>query len=206
MIREENGVIYFDNGFVIEGKSVKTNTILNSDYYAVYIESVCEISLPNPKQFEKHNFYLINKTSEDIVIKVVGNGYIGNVGTETTLQIKSGECYHVKNDLTRWLILAVAETYNTNSGSIIESSSPIIESTWSGVTNYSKTFSVNGAVMGKKVSVWFDFNMSNALFQDGNHLISLYGVVSAPNQVTVYARIASYLVIPPNAKWYVSIQ
>jgi hypothetical protein len=206
MIKEENGVIYFDNGFVIEGKSVKSNTILDGTYYAVYIDSVCEISLPNPKQFEKHNYYLVNKTQEDITIRVIGDGYIGNVGTQTTLQIKSGECYHVKNDLTRWLILAVAETYNSDSLLRIESNSSIIESTWSGVTNYSKTFSVNGALVGKNVSVWFDQIMSNALFQNGNHIISLYGVVSAPNQVTVYARIASYLVVPPNAKWYVSIQ
>lgn len=202
-VREENGIFIFDKGFIIESVEINQNTSLDENVFGVVIVANVAVTLKNPALMKKHNYYIVNRTAIDININVEGGGYVGNTGTNTSILIKSGEAYHLKNDTTRWLILSSHRIITTTN--VLNGNSSIDQPSWNGSQTYSKVITINGAQIGQKVDVWFDLAMTNTIFSGGNRPTVLYGVVSATNQVTVYAVLNSYVVIPSGAQWQVRV-
>lgn len=204
-MKSKNGIPIFESGFITLKKDVDSNRTLDETYFVVKITANCTVSLPNPTTFEKHQYYLVNSAGIDLSIPIVGGGYIGNTGTATTLTLKAGECIHVKNDNTRWLILGNTEVGSGGGATNLTASSAISEPTWNGTTLYTKTITVTGAEVGDEVFVTFNNAMMSQVFLSGNYIQSIAGRVSATNTVVVYARIGTYLTIPVGSNWNIIV-
>jgi hypothetical protein len=128
-------------------------------------------------------------TERDALSNVSRNFTIENI-TTNELQIWNG---------TTWDVIG-----GSSGPSNIKQTSSITEPTWSGNTNYTKTFTVTGAAVGDSVVINVTTDMTATCITAGVNLI-LNAHVTSANTVQVWGRVATFISIPSGAEWIVTV-
>ncbi len=77
-------------------------------------------------------------------------------------------------------------------------------SNWSSNTNYTQTITVTGAAVGDVVTVNVDDSVYGAALTSGGEF-TLRAWVTSANTVKVWARVSSFINVPPSTKYYVVV-